>query len=188
VGKVLKIFWTRTRRKKRWVPGNMLLFAVIKNIVENISDWRASSVSDVEIRGNHVACKWLELTANLGQESLVHARFVENFNFPGIFLHYLPTRLNRCLFSITFSFLFSNFVWLDYFPVLWQHFIDQISSRQALGYVFYCQNWLSQAQLPKKIPPVAGTPSQLTSYAVPNLLRLLASLSSTYCRLFSVTL
>jgi hypothetical protein len=35
----------------------MLLFSVIKNIVENISDWRASSVSDVEIRGNHVVCK-----------------------------------------------------------------------------------------------------------------------------------
>ena len=56
---------------------------------------------------------------------------VENFNFPNIFLQYLPTRFNRGLFSTTF---FSNFVW---FPVLWPNFIDQIP---ALSYVSYCQN------------------------------------------------
>jgi hypothetical protein len=41
---------------------------------------------------------------------------VEHFNFfQCIFLQYLPTRFNRCLFSITFSFLFSNIVWFCYF-------------------------------------------------------------------------
>ena len=40
---------------------------------------------------------------------------LENFNFPNLFLQYLPPRFDKGLFSITFSYLFSNFFGLTIF-------------------------------------------------------------------------
>ena len=52
-----------------------------------------------------------------GSEGLVHASTVEIPIFACICLQYLQTIFNRRLFSITFSFLFSNFVSFDYFLI-----------------------------------------------------------------------
>jgi hypothetical protein len=78
-----------------------------KKIINVVSQHFLSRVSDIGIRGNCITCKWLELTAILGQKILCTLVYSSRkFQFFPISFYNIYPRFNRCLFSIPFSFLF----------------------------------------------------------------------------------